>query len=318
MPFNLVTIKTHSKNLLVILAVVSTQLFADPFSSDSTLLKHHVHHLTTTTKPRCYQNTDVLDSIASYIKTEFIRYGFNHVAEQCYLVKDKSYRNVIASVGPADAGVIIIGAHYDVFGEAPGADDNASGIAGLLETARIIFQNRDKLKHRIEFVAYTLEEPPFFRTRFMGSYVHSSYLSDNLINVKLMLCFDMIGYYSDQKKSQDYPLGILKLFFGSKGDFITCVSNIKYAKYAEKLKNFFNHKTEIRSISVVAPSFVQGIDFSDHRNYWGYKIPAVLVTDGAFYRNKNYHTMNDTMDKLNFSKMVEVVNGCANYILQMR
>jgi hypothetical protein len=274
--------------------------------------------LTKAIKPRNYQHADILDSVAKYIKTEFISYGFNHVAEQSYIVKNTTYRNVIASVGPSDSALIIIGAHYDVYGETPGADDNASGVAGLLETARIVSQNKDSLKNRFEFVAYTLEEPPFFRTRFMGSYVHATYISDNLTNVKLMIAFDMIGYYSDAKKSQEFPLGILKLFHGTKGNFIGCVSNMKCGKYAKKLTKAFNTQTEIRSISMVALSICPGIDFSDHRNYWGYKMPAILLTDGAFYRNQYYHTKEDTMEKLNFSKIVQVVNGVARFVLQLQ
>jgi Zn-dependent M28 family amino/carboxypeptidase len=304
--------------LFAALTLTGTQTWADSLSSDSIILKKHVEFLTTTQKPRYYKNTDILDSVASYIKTEFINYGFGHVAEQSYLVKENTYRNVIASVGPRDAELIVIGAHYDVCGEAPGADDNASGVAGLLETARIILHNRDKLRYRYEFVAYSLEEPPFFRTRSMGSYVHATYLSDNFTKVKLMISYDMIGYFSDEKNSQEYPIGLMKLQHGTKGDFIACITNLRYGRHARKLSKFYNTRTEIRSIHMIAPSFLGGVDFSDHRNYWGYKMPALMISDGAFYRNKNYHTTEDTMDKLNFSKMAQVVNGCAKYIYTLR
>ncbi len=311
--------QTIIHGLTAFLSFLHLPLSADSLLiADSIQLKQHVKVLTSTSKPRNYQNTYILDSIAAYIKSEFIKYGFEHVSEQCYEARGKTYRNVIASVGPPNTDLIVIGAHYDVFSESIGADDNASGIAGLLETARVLFLMKDSLKNRIEFVAYSLEEPPFFRSRFMGSYVHASSLSDNLIKVKLMICYDMIGYYNDQKKSQEYPLGILKLFYGTKGNFIACASNMKYGRYATKLRNTYNKQTNIRSISVIAPAFMQGIDFSDHRNYWGYKMPAIMVTDGAFYRNNNYHTIYDTMEKLNFSKMVEVVNGVARFVLQLR
>lgn len=313
---------THFQRIIIeftaFLSFLYLPLSADSLVADSIRMKQHVTILTNTPEPGNYQNTNILDSIAAYIKSEFIEYGFKYVNEQCYEAKEKMYRNVIASIGPSDKDLIVIGAHYDVFGESPGADDNASGVAGLLETARILSQMKDSLKYRFEFVAYSLEEPPFFRSRFMGSYVHASSLSDNFVKVKLMICYEMIGYYSDQKNTQDYPLGMMKLFYGTKGNFIACASNMKCGKYAKQLRNTFNEQTEIRSISVIAPEFIQGIDFSDHRNYWGYKMPAIMLTDGAFYRNQYYHTKEDTMEKLNFSKMAQVVNGVVRFVLHLR
>jgi Zn-dependent M28 family amino/carboxypeptidase len=294
-----------------------TSLYSEQLESNTVFLKNHVETIVTTSKPRNYKNIDILDSAALYIKTEFEKYGYKNIREQKYDVKGDTYQNVIASVGPEDAERVVIGAHYDVFGNLPGADDNASAVAGLLECARIIYKEKDKIKNRIDFVAYSLEEPPYFNTRFMGSYIHSSSLSDSGIDVKLMICLEMIGYYSDEKNSQDYPLGILKPFYGSRGNYIACVSNFRSGKYAKKLKKVFNKQTEIKSKTLIAPSFLTGIDFSDHRNYWGYKMHAIMVTDGAFYRNKNYHTSDDTIDRLNFDKMGQVVNGMVLFVLQL-
>lgn len=131
------------------LQIINQSINALTIAADSVRLRQHVAVLTKTIKPRNYQNSDMLDTIAGYIKREFISYGYDHVAEQSYLVKDTIYRNVIASVGPSDAARIVIGAHYDVYGETPGADDNASGVAGLLETARVLFQMKDSLKYRL-------------------------------------------------------------------------------------------------------------------------------------------------------------------------
>lgn len=286
-------------------------------SSDIDLLKTHVSVLVNSSKPRNFKNSDILDTVALYIKNQFKEYGFEKISEQKYKAREKTYKNVIASVGPENTDLIVIGAHYDVCGDLPGADDNASGIAGLLECARIIHKNREKLKNRVEFVAYSLEEPPFFNTRYMGSYLHSSYLSDNDVKVKLMICLEMIGYFSDEKKSQEYPVGLLKPFYGSKGNFIACVTNFKSGKYARKLNKIFNTQTEIKSKYLISPRFLPGIDFSDHRNYWGYKMHALMITDCAFYRNKNYHTLDDTIDRLNFDKMVQVVNGTILFVLQL-
>ena len=290
---------------------------ANQISSDINLLRKHITTLVKTDNPRNFENIEMLDSVARYIHSEFESIGFDKVRDQCYEAKGNKYKNVVASVGPQNTEVIVVGAHYDVFGYLPGADDNASGIAGLLECARIIYSNKINLKNKIEFVAYTLEEPPFYGSRFMGSYVHATSLVDSAVQVKLMICLEMIGYFSDEKNSQDYPLCILKPFYGSRGDFIACVSNFKSGKYARKLNKVFKKQTEMKSKVLIAPSFLSGIDFSDHRNYWGYKMNAIMITDGAFYRNKNYHTKYDMMDKLDFNKIVKVVNGTSMFILQM-
>jgi Zn-dependent M28 family amino/carboxypeptidase len=281
-------------------------------------LKKHVSQLVDTEKPRNFENTEILDSVAQYIRHEFDCYGFSESQFQSYSVKETQYHNVVAAIGPPDSELIVIGAHYDVYGELPGADDNASGIAGLLECARLIAHHKEKLKKRVEFVAYTLEEPPFFGTRFMGSYVHATSLVDSQKKVKCMICLEMIGYFSDEKNSQDYPLGFLKPFYGSKGDYIACVSNFRSGKYARKLNKIFTSETGIKSKCLTAPGFLTGIDFSDHRNYWGYKIPALMITDSAFYRNKKYHTAGDTIDRLDFDKMVHVVEGTVAFILQLQ
>jgi hypothetical protein len=126
----------------------------------------------------------------------------------------------------------------------------------------------------------------------------------------------MIGYFNEERDSQEYPLGILKPFYGSKGNYIACVSNVTSGKHAKRLRNIFNKQTGLKSKSLIAPAFVNGIDFSDHRNYWGYKMPAIMVTDGAFFRNKQYHTAGDTIETLNFSKMAQVVDGVVLFLLQ--
>lgn len=304
--------------LLLPLQPIQSYASAAAIVPESHRLKNHVSKLVDTEKPRNFENTDILDSVARYIKNEFDRYGFPKSHFQSYSVKGARYHNVIAAIGPPDSERIVIGAHYDVCGDQPGADDNASGIAGLLECARLIVHHEKRLTKRVEFVAYTLEEPPFFGTRFMGSYVHATSLVDSQINVKLMICLEMIGYFSDEKNSQDYPLGILKPFYGSKGDYIACVSNFGSGKYARKLNKIFTTETAMKSKCLTAPGFLTGIDFSDHRNYWGYNMSALMITDSAFYRNKNYHTAGDTIDTLDFTRMVQVVAGTVAFILQLQ
>ena len=204
---------------------------------------------------------------------------------------------------------LVVGAHYDVYGENPGADDNASGTAGLLELARLLKSQNPDLKYRVDLVAYTLEEPPFFRTEFMGSAVHAKSLFDAGIKVKGMISMDMIGYFSDAPKSQDYPLGLLKLFYPAVGNYIAVVGNLGNVGMVRKVKKEMKKAAALKVRSINAPASLPGIDFSDHRNYWKYDFDAVMITNTAFYRNKNYHEPTDTPETLNYEKMAEVVKG---------
>ena len=258
-----------------------------------------------------------LDQCADYIFAEFKKLT-EDVEFQKYPVNGKEYKNVICSFGPRDGERIIVGAHYDVCENQPGADDNASGIAGLLETARLLKQQSSTLKYRVDLVAYTLEEPPNFRTENMGSAVHAKMLYDNHIKVKRMICLEMIGYYSDQRGSQEYPIGLLKLFYPSKANYIAVVGKFGQGKSVRKTKKAMKQNSEIKVCSLNAPAAVPGIDFSDHLNYWKYGYAAVMITDTSFYRNANYHEKTDTLNTLNLDKMAEVVKGVVAAIINLK
>ncbi len=303
------------KSFFLVLFLVSS--LSASITTEISRLRKHVSALVHTEKPRSFRNPDVLDSVASYIRTQFLEYGYNDVREQPFMVRGRKYRNIIASVGPQNGKKVILGAHYDVFGENPGADDNASGVAGVLESARLLYQNRDALKSRVEFVAYSLEEEPFFKSSFMGSYVHASECAGNPEKVELMICFEMIGCFRPERKAQDYPLGILEYFYGSKGDYITTVSNFRSWRFARRLNRIFNRDAGLPGKYIVAPRWLKGVDFSDHRNYWNHGINAIMITDTAFYRNEYYHTGEDTPDKLDFDKMGKVVTGTVLFLLQI-
>jgi len=203
---------------------------AYPIGVDSVKLKEHVNKLTHTSKPRSNYNVEALNEAADYISSQLKEYGYE-VEEQKFTVEKKEYKNILCYYGPKDAERLIVGAHYDVCGDQPGADDNASGVAGLLEIARLLKLYQPKIDYRIDLVAYTLEEPPNFKTKNMGSAVHAKYLHDNKIKVKAMICLEMIGYFSEKPKSQQYPVGILKLLYPKTANFIAVV-----AQRCEKLK----------------------------------------------------------------------------------
>ena len=286
-----------------------------PRLADTMHIKSDLIHITTTEKPRNYQNLADLNKVADFIKTELEKVTPS-VSEQKYKVRGAEYRNIIASFGPQDAERIIVGAHYDVCGNQEGADDNASGTAGLLELARLL--KNQTLKYRFDLVAYTLEEPPFFRTDYMGSHVHAKYLKDNNIPIKGMVCLEMIGFYDNTEGSQTYPVGFLKWFYGSKGNFITVVEKMNSGAFAKEFRKNMLHEQTLRTKKFKAPASMPGIDFSDHLNYWHYDYSAVMITNTAFYRNKNYHKKEDTVEKLNVGNIGLVVDGIFRALLLIK
>lgn len=261
--------------------------------------------ITKTPKSRNYKNLETLNSIADYIFEEFSK-NCDTVYFQTYKVNGIEYKNVIGSIGIDKPERIIVGAHYDVAGEQEGADDNASGITGVLELSRLL--SRENLNYRIDFVAYTLEEPPFFRTEYMGSNIHARSLFEKGIDIKGMICLEMIGYFDDNPKSQNYPVGLLKLFYGNKGNYITVVQKLFKGKFGRRIKRLMKKQGLIRTKSFSAPAKLPGIDFSDHQNYWKYGYNAVMITNTAFYRNPNYHQPSDKMETLDLKRMALVID----------
>ena len=267
-------------------------------------LKEKLKRITKTAKPRNYKNLATLNNIASYIKDE-LQKVCDSVAYQNFKVNDKDYKNVIGSLGTQNKERIIIGAHYDVCGDSEGADDNASGVVGLLELAKKL--SKEELKYRIDFVAYTLEEPPFFRTKEMGSYMHAKDLFDKKIPVKGMLCLESIGYFNDAPNSQNFPVPAMHLKYGNKGDFITVVQNDKAKEFSSQIRTLMESDPLIKTASFKGNASLTGVDFSDHLNYWKFDFDAVMITNTAFFRNKNYHTDGDQMQTLDLEKMSLVI-----------
>ena len=273
-------------------------------------LKEQVRLISQDYYPRSSEHPEVLNKLSDYIYKELSRHS-SKVKFQEYQAGGQRYRNVIAKYGPDTDRVLVVGAHYDSFSELPGADDNASGVAGLIELSRLV---KDlNLDIQLQIVAYTLEEPPFYASEFMGSYVHASELKKEEIEVELMISLEMIGYFSDKAGSQKYPIAPLKYFYPTRGNFIAVVDQLN-SNDALKLKKVFNRSTNVDAYSINAPRNLVGVDFSDHRNYWAFDYPAVMVTDTSFYRNASYHTPHDTYDRLDYVKMAEVINGVFHYI----
>lgn len=299
--------------LLASLGVVScvTQPLVRPIASrdvnvDSIALEHHVRVLAVTLHPRSVDHPANLDRAADYVLAQLRATGAA-TAEQIVEADGKQFRNLIARFGPREGPLIVIGAHYDSCGDTPGADDNASGVAGLLELARLLALQPPK--HAVELVAYTLEEPPYFRTDSMGSHWHARELKRANREVRLMLSLEMIGFYRDGKKSQAYPLSALKMLYPDEGNFIGIVAPLGDFTATRRVKGLFQGASDLPVVSINAPRTLQGVDFSDHASYWRFGMPAMMITDTSFFRNPNYHEVSDTPETLDYVRMAKVVRA---------
>jgi hypothetical protein len=269
----------------------------------SALLEAHVKMLSVVFAKRDADHPEVLDKAAAYIRQELTRAG-GRMREQTFVVEKKTYRNVIAEFGPRGGDRLIVGAHYDAIGGSPGADDNASGVAGLIELARLLGETPPQAC--VELVAFTLEEPPYFATEQMGSAIHAADLKRQGLPVRLMLSLEMIGYFSDAKGSQRFPSLPLALLYPRRGNFIAVVGRTEDTLRARKIKKAMLVGSALPVISLTMPL---GVDESDHRNYSARGYPALMITDSAYFRNPNYHEETDTFDTLDYRRMAMVVQG---------
>ncbi len=310
----------------VVIALITQPLVlpirSQPPAVDADRLEAHVRHLTVDLYPRSHDHSNNIKLAAQYVFDQLKAAGAE-VEFQDVIVQKSIYKNVIARFGPKSGPLLVIGAHYDSNAEAstigsgppgyspethtPGADDNASGVAGLIELARLL--GRDQQTRAIELVAYTLEESPHFATEHMGSVWHARSLTKAKRQVALMLSLEMIGYFSDAPGSQPYPEPGMVHLYSDRANFITLVGKLSDFNAIRKAKALMAGATDLPVYSINAPPLLQGIDFSDHRSYWSEGFPALMVTDTAFFRNSNYHQAGDTYETLDYRRMAKVVQS---------
>jgi Zn-dependent M28 family amino/carboxypeptidase len=274
--------------------------------ADPGRLRVHVETIAGELGPRDVDHPDGLGRVAAYVEAR-LRDVALEVAEQAYEARGRTYRNVIARFGPDTAERIVVGAHYDTAGPLPGADDNASGVAGLLELARLLTLRPPPL--RIELVAFALEEPPAFATCQMGSAVHADSVARENARVRLMISLEMIGYFTDAPGSQQFPAPGLSLLYPGAGNFIAIVGKLGQGRVVRAVRRAMRAATPLPVESIAAPRMLPGVDLSDQRSYWDRGWKAVMVTDTAFFRNPNYHTAGDTPETLDYARMADVVTG---------
>jgi hypothetical protein len=250
---------------------------------------------------------EVLDKLARHLEGTLRTTG-GRVERQEYRWRGDEWVNVIASYGPGSGPCIVIGAHYDAVRTSAAADDNASAVAVLLELARHLGKNPPNV--RVDLAAYTLEEEGL-----NGSGVHAKALKAKNVEVKAMFSLEMVGYFSDEPKSQKYPISLLKLFYPSKGNFITVVSKSGSGKLVKTIKKAMSDATPLPVESFVAS--VQRASFiarSDHASFWLEGYPAVMITDTSEFRNFAYHGPDDVPERLDYRRMAMVAVGMMNAI----
>lgn len=216
-------------------------------------------------------------------------------------------RNIVAEIKGDSPEIVIVGAHYDSVYDCPAANDNASGVAALLELLSCC--SRMQPKRTVRFVAFSNEEPPFFNTESMGSYVYANECRSNGENIVGMLALETIGYYSRARNSQMYPNSFLRAVCPNQGDFVLFVSNIASRKLLADSIKAFRMNALFPSEAMALPAFIPGVSFSDHGSFWRCGFPALMVTDTANYRYPHYHTADDTPDKIDFESLTRVVSG---------
>ncbi len=287
--------------------------------ADPQPLKEEVKVLSEDFGPRYYDRRETMVKCRAYMKGRFEKYGAK-VEEQAYQIEDETLYNVRAFIGKKSDPRIVIGAHYDSCkgydGGNPGADDNASGVAGLFGLARLL-QKKAPEGVCVELVAYNTEEPPFFGTKDMGSYRHAELLMNEKVDVKGVIILEMIGYFSDEENSQDYPINAMHLLYPSEGNFIALTGGDPDRGLIRTCKKAMKGSAPMPVYSSCVPRSLDFVHLSDHRNYWPFDYKAIMVTDTSFYRNPHYHLKTDTWDTLDYKRMAHVVTQVHQAVLAL-
>ena len=270
----------------------------------------HVHELSTKIGERNLSRPAALSQARSYIESQLEGFGYTP-HRQCYAVAENQVCNIEAEIRGVAAlqDMLVIGAHYDSAANTPGADDNASGVAALLELTRLLRET--KRSTTLRFVFFVNEEPPYFQSRNMGSVVYSRQLREQNTHVIGMLSLETLGFYSDTPSSQKYPFP-LGLFYPSRGNFVAFVSDHQSDKLLYKAIVSFRESTQFPSEGIAAPPSWEGVGWSDHWAFWQVGYPAIMITDTAVFRYPFYHLSNDTESKINFERLARVVGGLQN------
>lgn len=268
-------------------------------------LSNHVYELAGRIGERNLYNISRLRAAEQYVSAQLVGFGFE-VQRQVYEVSGQEVANLAAELpGVKDpAKIVVVGAHYDSVLGSPGANDNASGVAALLELARLWHARAPA--HTVRFVAFVNEEPPFFQSSEMGSFVYARQCRANGDQIVAMLSLETMGCFDDAPGTQHYPPPV-GMFYPGTGNFIGVVGCTKYASLVRRCVKVIRGSGYIPCEGGALPAILPGISWSDHWSFWEHGYPAVMITDTAPFRYPHYHSGNDTPDKLDYARLARVV-----------
>jgi Zn-dependent M28 family amino/carboxypeptidase len=278
-------------------------------------LQAHLRYLSVDLGDRSVYQPRNLQAAADYVVNALRSLGYE-TRRQSFAYQGQEVHNIIAGSQPAD-GYYILGAHYDTAAGTPGADDNASGVAVLLEVARLARQV--KLPRPWSFISFVCEEPPAFDTPYMGSRIYARRARQQQEKILGMLCLEMVGYYSRKPESQTIP-SLLKFFgYPTTGDFIGLVGDRRSRPMLKRLEAALKEGCQLPTQTLTAPlggRIIPEVRLSDHASFWDAGYPAIMLTDTAFMRNPNYHGPDDVMEHLDLEAMTELTLGVVNFLRQ--
>jgi len=278
-------------------------------------LQHHVWTLAADIGERNVFHPTKLDAARDYIAHEWRTRGLEPRL-QTYPARGVESSNVeiVLQGGRHASQSIVIGAHYDSARGSPGADDNASAVAALLELGHALAAV--PRARTLRLVAFVNEEPPFFFWGEMGSQMYARAARAGNEDIRVMLSLEMLGYYRDEPRTQYYP-PLFRWFYPNRGNFIGFVSNLRSRRQLTRVYRAFRDNCGFPSERAAVPSWIPGIGWSDHLSFWRQGYPALMVTDTAFYRYPHYHTSEDTPDKIDFARLTAVANGLAGALVEL-
>ena len=255
-----------------------------------------------------------LNAAADFIENSFSRAGLQPRRDS-YEMHGQACHNIEAEIRGASPRILLVGAHYDSVLGSPGANDNGSGVAAMLTLARP-FAGR-KTEHTLRFVAFVNEEPPYFLSNEMGSFVYAGRCKERGDKISAMISLETIGYFSDAPHSQNYPSPGLGLFYPKVGNFIGFVGNVGSRALLRRSVALFRKHAKIPSEGAALPAFIPGVSWSDQWSFWRNGYPGIMITDTAPFRYPYYHSASDTLDKLDYDRFALVVSGMQKVIEEL-
>jgi hypothetical protein len=270
-------------------------------------LKVHVSVLAQEIGPRSIFSPKKLNAASNYLRAFWEKMDYE-VKAQTFEVEGMACENLVVEIpGRRDPEeIVVIGAHYDTVSYSPGANDNGSAVSALLELSRL-FKSEMPAK-TMRFVAFVNEEPPFFKTRHMGSLFYAKACREKEERINAMICLETIGYYRQEPKTQKYPFP-LRLFYPTTGNFVAVVGNLRSKPLVKSFSRHFMEESDFPVECAALFGFITGIDWSDHSSFWRCDYPAVMITDTALFRYPFYHSHEDTADKLDYHSLSRVTHG---------